>query len=55
MEAPAYCMICDRPINTGPICDDCNEGPEDDEGGEDRHLEMAYEDRFAIEDYHEEY
>lgn len=24
------------------------------EGGEDAHLEMAYEDRFAIEDYHNE-
>lgn len=23
------------------------------EGGEDAHLEMAYEDRFAIEDYEE--
>lgn len=59
MEAPAYCMICDRAISTGPVCDGCAEWPDDDddnydEGGEDAHLEAAYEDRFAFEDYHQE-
>lgn len=25
-DAPAYCMICDRPIATGPTCDLCDRG-----------------------------
>ena len=30
-DAPAYCMLCNRPIATGPTCDDCNRGPEEDD------------------------
>ena len=29
-EAPAYCMICDWPIMTGPVCADCEQGDDDE-------------------------
>lgn len=29
-EAPAYCMICNRPIATGPTCDECERGDDED-------------------------
>lgn len=24
-DAPAYCMLCNRPIAVGPTCDACND------------------------------
>ena len=30
-DAPAYCDLCDRPINTGPLCLDCMKDIDDDE------------------------
>lgn len=32
-DAPAYCMICNRPLNIGPVCDDYNY-PDDEEDEE---------------------
>ena len=55
-DAPAYCMICDRPIQVGPTCRHCELAglDDDDEGdglsGVDAHLEAAYEERFEIDD-----
>jgi hypothetical protein len=44
-NAPAYCALCDRPIATGPLCDQCAM-PDDDEDDEDT-SDLAYEGGWA--------
>ena len=47
-DAPAYCAICDRPIATGPTCDECDQWPDDE--ADDSHLEAAYEERYELDE-----
>lgn len=34
-DAPAYCALCDRPIQTGPLCTLCEHDDEDAEDDQD--------------------